>query len=313
MSNIPDHDASAVMGEIYASLVMNETLSIEMRTLEVAAHTAENDLVGSLLATEEALALLKQERASRQQVASKLRLLQADKSERIEAGVLQELEQHKAKGAARERELRQALNKAQYASERHAAATQSLKVERNDARARRRGYATVRLASVLRLALFASMQRCFSTWSAKIAAGIFDLVPAAHLLSSADDQGPHSRAMLQASSPTAAAAAVASYSLRRESAARAAAYDAHEAHEATLAARDAECLELREHIAALEAQMSLEDARSRALQAAAGRAARASAELLEARRRTVELVRELAAANATIQRYQAEASSRSSG
>ena len=64
--------------------------------------------------------------------------------------------------------------------------------------------------------------------------------------------------------------------------------------------------ELREAVAALQGKLQLEDARTVALRGATDRAARASADLLEARRRCCELVGELASANAALQRMQAE-------
>lgn len=290
---VPDHNASAIMSEIYNSLVMTETLSLEIKSLEASVVEAENlaelsntDAENSLLAAEEALHAATHEKALRQKAQSKLRMLQAEQTSVTSA--LQELEQSRSLGAVQERELRVALGKAQHASEAAARGAQALKVERQNARLQRRHFAAHRVSATLRLAVWAAAQRAFVMWASKVAAGIFDYAPTVPRHSAdpaAVNNGRDEPATCTVRSVDEEAIAL---------------------HRATLAARDAECFELREAVAALQGKLQLEDARTVALRGATDRAARASADLLEARRRCCELVGELASANAALQRMQAE-------
>jgi hypothetical protein len=288
---MPDHSASAIMSEIYISLVTTETLASEICSLEGDLVEAEQavdlsnaDAEASLLAAEEALEAAAHEKSLRQKAQTKLRLLQAEKN--AAGASAEELEQCKLLASDRERELKLTLSRLQHANEAAARGANALKADRQQARLQQRRLAAHRLIASFRLALWAAAHRAFTTWASKVAAGIFDYAPLV----------PRPSPLRRSTSPER----------------RARVMNGHidesilEEYHATIAARNAECFELREEVTALRAQLALEGSRSRALRAATDRAAHASAELLLARRRNGELVDDLATANAALQRMQAE-------
>ena len=102
----------------------------------------------------------------------------------------QELEQTKTKLATVERELRGALAKAQSATQRQAASTHSLKLERQNARLMRRNLAAGRLVALTHSASWSSAHRCFLKWSGFCALS----PPAPPARPSAHDAHAHQRA-----------------------------------------------------------------------------------------------------------------------
>ena len=279
-----------IMGEIYSSLVIQNVLGNEIRTIETAAKESSDDLERTkqslemaLEATDEALRLAEDERRQRMHASTKLKLLQAERS--AEVHVMQELEQTKTKLATVERELRGALAKAQSATQRQAASTHSLKLERQNARLMRRNLAAGRLVALAHSASWSSAHRCLLKWSGFCALS----PPAPPARPSAHDAHAHERAKVDA------------HVVRQR-------YDsaAFEAHTKVLAAREAECARLREQVTMLHAKLQLEGTRDEALRAAADRAASASGELLAVRRHNCELVAELAAARTMIEQSVAQ-------
>lgn len=289
---LPEHDASVMISEIYAALVIQSTLCAELHDLETAARDLEEAGIGSAsfpgvddvqLAAEEALALASHERSQRQAAQSKLRHLQAVHSS--DAGMQQKLDDQKKQLAACQRELKDLRAKAQRSAERHAAATHGLRSERLQARVQRRAFGahrTVQLAH--ELWVVARLQRALWKWHAKIVeAGIFEL---AHF--SVASESPYAQEQ------------------------RADDELAHAARGAALEARDAENLALRQRVVALEGKLALEGERSQALMRAAQRAGQASAALLGARRQNCEMAAQLASAHGALERRAVE-STRSDG
>lgn len=290
---MPDHSASAIMSEIYISLVTTEALSVEIQALEASVMEAEQaldlsnaDAEASLLAAEEALQAAAYEKSLRQKAQTKLRLLQAEKTSN--ATMAQELEQCKTLATERERELKMAQSRLQHANEAAARGSNALKIDRQQFRLQQRRLAAHRLITSFRLALISAAHRAFTTWASKVAAGIFDFAPIATRPSPLRScSSPWRRARFADDQQVLDAQCL-------------------EDHRAAIAARNAECFELREEVTELRAKLALEDSRSLALHAATDRAAHASAELLLARRRNSELLDDLAAANSALQRMQAE-------
>lgn len=288
-SALPEHNASAIVGEIYAALVIQSTLGAEIQRLEaeVALSAAANYADGASAeelqwAAEEALALAAHERGLRQSAQSKLRCLQAEKL--TEAGTQDRLEEQRKLVLSKDRELKDARAKANRAAERHAAATHGLRSERQQARQQRRSHGA---RSVVRLAhelwIVERLRRGFLVWRAKVVdAGIFEIAHA-----------PPPRAWHAAGSSSERVAAL---HQRNDDEL------AYEAQAAALHARDAENRALRERVASLENSLALDQAREEALRRAAERAGTASALLLEARRENIVLNEELAAAKAALAR-----------
>ena len=84
---LPDHDASAIVGEIFSSLVIQTTLGAEIAALERAAAHAEAQAEAAdrtdedvVSAAEEAIALAAHERSLRIHAQSKLRCLQSERN-----------------------------------------------------------------------------------------------------------------------------------------------------------------------------------------------------------------------------------------
>ena len=280
---VPDQDASAVMGEIYSTLVVKETLSIELQTMEAAMVDGLNGraaLTQSIQATEEALLLAARERSQRQALASKVKVLQTERANA--SNVQEELEAAKASNATRERELKQALKKAQHASDRHMNSMQCLKVERSLATKQRRQLAVQRLGSALAFSSWAAAQRAFFTWSAKVATGLFDVVPNLPQPPSSGRDRSAENSLSEADSQA--------LGLHREA----------------MAAYEEENHALRARLAEMVSHVSVAEAREQALRGAASRAALASSELLDARMKNRDLTNDLAAANAELQRLRAE-------
>ena len=280
-------DHKVFLGEIFSNLVLQNVLGEEMRELENTAHASAQEfaechksLEMALQATDEALRLADEERRQRMSAASKLKLLQAEHT--ADADSAEALAQEKKKLSLKERELKAALAKATSASQRQAASTHSLKVERQNARLARRTWAANRLAAFCNNSLWSAAHRYFVTWQA-----FCNLM------------APPLPARPSAAAPPRNEDAAAGPSIFVVGAAL-------EAHKKALAARNAEVASLRERVAAFEVKAQLEHARDEALAAAAERAAHASGELLEARRENCELSAELAAARAMIEQYAAQ-------
>ena len=282
---LPPESASAIVGEIFGALVIQNTLAAELRELEAAVASSAGELARHAegadvvqQAAEEALALATQERALRQAAQTKLRCLQSKNN--TENSVQQQLEEQRKLCALRERECKEARSRAQQATERHKAATHGLRAERQQARQERRALAVRR---VLRLAherwVLDGLRRAFIEWRCKVVdSGIFDLAHG-QWAAKADDERRHEDAALVH-----------------------AAHEAHSSHAVLLAARDDECRALRQRLAELEGRVALDDERAEALRRATERAAHASASLLDARRQGCELAAALAAANAALER-----------
>ena len=189
----PGQNVDAIMGEIFATLVVTTTLSAELKELEdhAAAVAADEQLSRQLLAerseaeamraenaceaAQEALALLANERGLRQAAQTKLRYLHAERSS--DAGLQQRIDEQQKQLHLRDRELREARTKAQQMLDRHAAANHGLRVERQNARGQRRTFGA---RSVVQLAhelwVVERLRRGLLTWRAKVVdAGIFEL------------------------------------------------------------------------------------------------------------------------------------------
>jgi hypothetical protein len=326
----PDHDASAIMGEIYSALVIHATLGTEVRELEEESvqlrsellhlvdlntlsmdqtdvlRQMEAELQASVLETEEALRAAEHERTLRMQASSKLRLLQAERS--ADSGLLAQIEELRKLATSRERELKQAQAKLQHASDRQAASAHGLRSEKAHSRAQRRAYGAQAVSHLLRRRLISGLQWAFLTWSAKVDMGFHVALPPPrrHPMPAGEDTsattGKFGRRLplRDGSSYLGNAPASSSSGLTGDEQHRAAC----ESHRTTLAARDAECRQLRERLTALESKLELEGARDAALRGATERAGRMSIELLDARRQAVELANALAEARAALERQQ---------
>lgn len=311
MSALPPESASAIVGEIFSALVIQSTLGAELHDLEqqssaALAAAAESQAAaaeaflanvapvgideGRFLemqgAAQEALALATREKGLRQAAQSKLRVLLAERANEAEAQ--QRVDEQQKSLASKERELRAASSKAQHAVDRQAAATHSLKVERQRARSQRRAYGARCIVSMAHeLWIVERLRRGLLLWRAKVVdAGIFDIAHR-HAGGSPPPRGPAAAASLDADARQS----------RRDDEL------AHSAHRALLAARDAENLMLRQKVAALEHALALDEERQEALRRASERALQASALLLDARRQNGELTQEVADANAALARH----------
>jgi len=286
---LPEHDASAIINEIYAALVIQTTLGDEIRELEQKNAAAATSVPPEpepfpgvdevQLVAEEALQMAAHERKLRQSAQTKVRHLLAERNS--DATLQEKYDEQRKLVVLKDRQLKDLRTKALGAAERGEAASHGLRTERQKARLQRRYYGahrTVQLAH--ELWIVGRLKRALWQWHAKVVdAGIFEVGHA----------------------PVSA--------MRREGASREAESDrrtddalAHAARAASLESKEAECLALRERLAALEGVVALEGERTIALRRAAERAGQASAALLDARRQNCELAAQLASAHAALER-----------
>lgn len=275
------------------------TLACELHTLEERLHATSTEAAAPVVeplpsaitedeaealqqAAEEALELVAHERRLRMQLASKLRVLQTERS--TDGNVLAELQQERALSSELSSELRQLRTKAQQASERQAASAHGARSERQQVRQHRRLVGARRLAILLAQFRGRALQRAFTAWGAKaLADGLGGLGPP----------------------PLPPAAMVAAVEARAQ---REIAEDEHARtrHRASLDARTTECLRLREEGQRLQGQLAAAQQQVSALRRAAERATSASAELLAARREQAALASALAEAQSALERQRRE-------
>jgi hypothetical protein len=152
---LPEHDANAIVGEIFSALVIQTTLAAEIDELEQVRAMSVDELDEAHATADEALALAAHEHNLRLNATSKLRTLQAQAN--AESSATEQLEAQRAQCAAQVRELRELKSK----SQRHAAASHSLRVERQQARQQRRTLGAKCVVDVLHRQQTSALLRCF--------------------------------------------------------------------------------------------------------------------------------------------------------